>query len=70
VLRRLTDNANFEAFRFMPVTRDMTAGERALLYAFLDGTPVAAAAVEAPSPQPSAQQMSRALRGGLTSQRN
>jgi hypothetical protein len=70
VLRRLTDNANFEAFRFMPVTRDMTAGERALLYAFLDGTPVAAAAVEAPSPQPSAQQMSRALRGGSTSQRN
>jgi hypothetical protein len=36
ILRKLTDPANFEAYRFMPVTRDMTAGERTLLYAFLD----------------------------------
>lgn len=36
VLKRLTDPANFEDFRFMPVTRDMTPGQRALLYAFLD----------------------------------
>ena len=38
MLRRLTDGANFEAFRYMPVTRDMTAGQRSLLYNFLDGT--------------------------------
>ena len=35
-LKRLTDPANFESFLFMPVTRDMTAGGRALLYKFLD----------------------------------
>ena len=37
VLKHLTDPGNFEAFRFMPVTRDMSAGQRTLLYAFLDG---------------------------------
>jgi hypothetical protein len=63
LLRKLTDKANFESFRFMPVTRDMTAGERALLYAFLDGTRVVAAA-GATSREPSVRQMSRALRGG------
>jgi hypothetical protein len=36
VLKRLTDPARFEDFKFMPVTRDMTAGARALLYRFLD----------------------------------
>ncbi|HEV2865881.1 MAG TPA: hypothetical protein VGX37_05150 [Allosphingosinicella sp.] len=36
VLKRLTDPANFESFRYMPVTRDMTRGQRTLLYAFLD----------------------------------
>jgi len=61
LLRKLTDKANFEAFRFMPVTRDMTAGERTLLYAFLDGT---TAVAEAPAPRPSLQQLSRSLRGG------
>jgi hypothetical protein len=39
VLRRLTDPSRFESFMFMPVTRDMTAGQRALLYAFLDAGP-------------------------------
>jgi hypothetical protein len=49
VLKRLTDPANFESFLFMPVTRDMTAGERTLLNAFLDGpAPEAAAAAPAP----------------------
>jgi hypothetical protein len=28
ILKRLTDPASFESFRFMPVTRDMSAGER------------------------------------------
>jgi hypothetical protein len=63
MLHRLTDKANFEAFRFMPVTRDMTAGERALLYAFLDGTEMLALAREA-APATSLKQLSRAMRGG------
>jgi hypothetical protein len=63
MLHQLTAKANFEAFRFMPVTRDMTAGERALLYAFLDGTGTLMAATEAP-PQRSLEQLSRAMRGG------
>jgi hypothetical protein len=37
ILKKLTDPANFESFRFMPVTRDMTDVERQLLYRFLDG---------------------------------
>jgi hypothetical protein len=64
MLRQLTDNANFESFRFMPVTRDMTAGERALLYAFLDGKPALTEAVESPPRPLSPTRMSRALRGG------
>ena len=42
-LKALTDPAAFESLRFMPVVRDMTIGERNLLYAFLD-SPVAEAA--------------------------
>lgn len=49
ILKKLTDPANFEDYRYMPVTRDMTAGERTLLYKFLDapgdGTSVAFASV-------------------------
>ncbi|MBK8176698.1 MAG: hypothetical protein IPK66_16025 [Rhodospirillales bacterium] len=41
LLRRLTDPANFESYMFMPVVRDMTAGERILLYKFLDTAPEA-----------------------------
>jgi hypothetical protein len=63
LLRKLTDKANFESLRFMPVTRDMTAGERALLYAFLDGTQVVAAA-GVTMREPSVRQLSRAMRGG------
>lgn len=36
ILKRLTDPANFEAYRFMPVTRDMTQNQRNFLYKFLD----------------------------------
>jgi hypothetical protein len=61
-LHKLTDKANFELFRFMPVTRDMTAGERTLLYAFLDGKPAAELAEAAP--RRSLRQLSRAMRGG------
>jgi hypothetical protein len=39
LLKRLTDPAAFESFLFMPVTRDMSAGERTLLYKFLDQPP-------------------------------
>jgi hypothetical protein len=35
ILKRLTDPAHFEEFGFMPVTRDMSAGERTLFYNFL-----------------------------------
>jgi hypothetical protein len=62
LLHKLTDKANFELFRFMPVTRDMTAGERTLLYAFLDDKPAAALAEAAP--RRSLRQLSRAMRGG------
>jgi hypothetical protein len=41
VIKRLTDPAAFEDYRFMPVTRDMSAGARRLLYNFLDGVEVA-----------------------------
>ena len=37
MLKELTDPKNFERFQFMPVTRDMTASERNLLYRFLEG---------------------------------
>ncbi len=62
ILHRLTAKTSFEAFRFMPVTRDMTAGERTLLYRFLDGTTLTEAA-EVLSAPPSFRQMSRAMRG-------
>jgi hypothetical protein len=67
VLKRLTDPANFENYRFMPVTRDMTAGERALLYKFLDA-PDAATAAKTVTPQTrSFTELSRAMRrGGIT----
>jgi len=35
MIRSLTDPANFERFRYMPVTRDLTRGQRTLLYNFL-----------------------------------
>ena len=41
VIKRLTDPAAFEDYRFMPVTRDMSPGARRLLYNFLDGVEVA-----------------------------
>jgi hypothetical protein len=64
VLRRLTDKANFEAFRFMPVTRDMTAGQRALLYAFLDGGDIPTMVTEAATAPRSLARLSRAMRSG------
>jgi hypothetical protein len=43
LIKKLTDPAAFEDYRYMPVVRDLTAGERTLLYNFLDGVEVAAA---------------------------
>jgi hypothetical protein len=63
LLHKLTAKENFEAFRFMPVVRDMTAGQRALLYAFLDGAKPLALAAKAP-PRLSLRQLSRAMRSG------
>lgn len=36
VIKALTDPSRFESYLFMPVTRDMTIGQRTLLYRFLD----------------------------------
>lgn len=70
IIKKLTDPANFEAYRFMPVTRDMTAGQRSLLYNFLDGrdaTVAAELAAPAGAPeragQPDFHRLSRAMRG-------
>lgn len=51
ILKRLTDPANFESYRFMPVTRDMTQDERKLLYGFLDGDGQKSALLEATAPE-------------------
>ena len=71
VLKQLTDPNYFEAFRFMPVTRDMTVGERTLLWRFLDA-PAEPAAVKKESleaktdtapPKRDLAKLSRAMRG-------
>jgi hypothetical protein len=64
VLRRLTDPAHFEDYLFMPVTRDMTAGERRLLWKYLDAVsvekpPQAAAPIHV---KPNFAALSRAMR--------
>jgi hypothetical protein len=65
VLTLLTDPANFESFRFMPVTRDMTSGERTLLRKFLEGEAgeIAPHAAAAPATAHFAA-LSRSLRRG------
>ena len=63
LVRRLTSKASFEGFRFMPVTRDLSAGKRALLYAWLDGGTLEKADSSPPSP-PSPAVLSRAHRRG------
>lgn len=67
VIRKLTDPAAFEDFRYMPVTRDLTAGQRTLLYKFLDGAPkeemaMAAEPDEAATPPMDYGRLSRAMR--------
>ena len=66
LLKLLTNPANFEHYRFMPVTRDMTAGERALLYKFLDAPDDATAAKPVTPQTRSFTELSRAMRRGGT----
>jgi hypothetical protein len=49
IIYQLTDEAAFESFRYMPVTRDLTPGRRALLYNFLANNNVQMP-VQAPEP--------------------
>lgn len=63
LLKRLTDPANFESYRFMPVTRDMTVGQRTLLHNFLDAAP-APTALQAEPPLGKFAALSRSLRRG------
>lgn len=67
LLKRLTGPDAFEHFRYMPVTRDMTPGQRTLLYRFLDSpapTPKAVEplAAEETEGQPSFADLSRGFR--------
>ncbi len=70
MLKKLTDPDNFELYRFMPVTRDMTDGERTLLWTFLDSPLEAGAgpivlgaeAAQAKPPQRNLQALSRLAR--------
>lgn len=62
VLKRLTDPAAFESFRFMPVTRDMSMGERTLLWTFLDAPDEDAVVVQAEEARPTFVELSRAMR--------
>jgi hypothetical protein len=42
MIKHLTAEGAFENFMYMPVVRDLTRGERTLLYNFLDSKPTAA----------------------------
>jgi hypothetical protein len=61
ILKRLTDPAKFESLRFMPVTRDMSAGQRTLLYRFLDAPPGGTASQQ-PKFDRSNSELNRAMR--------
>jgi len=81
VIKTLTDPVNFENFRFMPVTRDMSNGQRTLLYNFLNSpsgadtsavsaiaaTDVLDGSAEKALPEITIHQLSRAMRSGPTS---
>ncbi|MDB5581520.1 MAG: hypothetical protein JWR80_6696 [Bradyrhizobium sp.] len=67
VIKKLTDPDYFERFRYMPVTRDLTRGQRTLLYNFLDGTTSAPTLATAPAehrvPPTDFGKLARAMRG-------
>lgn len=62
MLKRLTNPANFESYLFMPVTRDMSAGERTLLYKFLDSEPARTLLKLEAAPAHSFARLSRSMR--------
>jgi hypothetical protein len=62
VLKRLTDPANFESFLYMPVVRDLTKGERILLWKFLDAPPQPLLAVAASTTSDGQSELSRSMR--------
>lgn len=64
LIAALTDPGNFESFRFMPVTRDLSQGQRTLLYTFLGvGLPGAGLNTAASSPfHSNIRALSRAMR--------
>lgn len=62
LIKKLTDPGYFEAFRYMPVTRDLSKGSRKLLYAFLDGGKPPKALKAAAPAKPTNAQLSRAMR--------
>jgi hypothetical protein len=64
LIKKLTDPANFEIFRYMPVTRDLTQGSRSLLYAFLDQRVQVALGASAPRKPVGWSALSRSFRGG------
>ncbi|HEY6141606.1 MAG TPA: hypothetical protein VI670_27925 [Thermoanaerobaculia bacterium] len=51
LLKKLTNEASFENFLYMPVTRDLSRGARTLLYNFLDSPPSAAVAKDIKAPE-------------------
>lgn len=56
LIKKLTNEAAFENFLYMPVTRDLTQGARTLLYNFLDSPPAKMeATMEAVEPEPQEQ---------------
>jgi hypothetical protein len=70
MIRKLTNRNNFESYRYMPVVRDMTLGQRTLLMNYLEivnptllasATGDASASAEADAPD--FLQLSRAMRG-------
>ncbi len=64
IIKKLTAASNFESYRYMPVTRDMTLLERDLLYRFLDGDQAKPVTLEA-SPEeepPTPEELSRKMR--------
>lgn len=67
VIRKLTDPGYFERFRYMPVTRDLTRGQRTLLYNFLDGATATPTLMSEPAEQPAPRtdfgKLARAMRG-------
>jgi len=62
LIRKLTDPATFEQFRYMPVVRDLSKGCRTLLYKFLDSGATLAAEAAPAEAAPDFAELSRMTR--------